>query len=462
MATIDHRLLLAGRGIDALDPMELEQKSLVLSNLARAGQMQQYEFDAKKRAEENTRAIGDVLGNLDVSDDAAVINAMQRVPPEARAAFRDYVLKSRDQLAKTRKESAMAGEHETKNKAAQYAIVGGIAGTLAQEPTREGWQAARATIGRLGMDPSILDVPDGVEPSQHFMQIANGAMTRAQQLEAEDKKLGRSLTARGQDITMRGQDMTDARTRELTAAQLAQAKWMREAGMAQVAATREAGRAQANDASGTPQEIVVNGVPTLAIYDKRSGTFFDANTRQPIKEGLGPKSGELPASIREKMAQNNVTLTKLDNAIAALESNPDAVGLKNYLPDAAVQRFDPKGVEARAMIADIAGQKIHDRSGAAVTIGEMERLKAYIPNIKDAPDAVAKKLGLLRNEYAQVQEELAAGRSVAELVKRAPKAGAATDRDTLVREAMDAIKKGAPREKVLQRLLELGVTDARI
>jgi hypothetical protein len=130
-----------------------------------------------------------------------------------------------------------------------------------------------------------------------------------------------------------------------------------------------------------------------------------------------------PASIKTQIASNNVTLNKIGRALQAAEGSPDAFGLKNYLPDAAVQRYDEEGVEPRALVADIAGQKIHDRSGAAVTVGEAERLRPYIPNNTDDPQTVVKKLKLLQREYVLMQAELTGGKLLAEMTPSRAAAG---------------------------------------
>jgi len=421
MATIDHRLLLAGRGIDALDPMDLQRQSLVLSNLARAGQMQQYDLDSKRRSEENTRAIGDVLGNLDVSDDAAVINAMQRVPPESRAAFRDYVLKSRDQMAKTRKESAMAGEHETKNKAAQYALVGGIAGTLAQEPTREGWQAARATIGRLGMDPSILDVPEGADPSQHFKQIANGAMTRAQQMDAEDKKMGRGLTARGQDITMRGQDMGDARSRDATAAQMANAA----ANRAQAAAFREAGMAQARATTDATRQA--GGRPPPG-YRWTADGGLEAIPGGPADKKDQIKDAKDSMRAESAVGRADLVIGKVDEALASVKGESIVSQRTGFFGSQAAKipgseaynlRRTADTIKANIGFQELQAMREASPTGGAlgqVAVQELNMLQAVIANVDpDQSPAVLKK------NLEQVKKHMTAWRNVMERAK-GPKA----------------------------------------
>lgn len=144
---------------------------------------------------------------------------------------------------------------------------------------------------------------------------------------------------------------------------------------------------------------------------------------QMVATGEKPQPRDMPASMVEKFAQNRVTLAKIDKAMDVVDRYPDAFGLANKLGDTIRQRTDPKGIEGRALIADIAGQKIHDRSGAAVTVGEAERLKPYVPNVTDTPETVKQKLALFRQEYAAMQGELAQGRGIMEATRRGNSAG---------------------------------------
>lgn len=188
----------------------------------------------------------------------------------------------------------------------------------------------------------------------------------------KDVTPGESLSAQ---TTMRGQNMTDARARELNAI-----------------------NAGAGQILETPNGYVRVGKD---------------NTATPILAGGAQLQPKPTGAIVQQVAQNNVTLNKIDRALEWVDKTPNAFGLKNVMGDQVMQRFDPSGVAARAMVADIAGQKIHDRSGAAVTVGEAERLKPYVPNVTDTPDVVKKKLGMFKREYQQMQSELAGGRSIA-------------------------------------------------
>ena len=187
--------------------------------------------------------------------------------------------------------------------------------------------------------------------------------------------------------------------------------------------------AQALLAKMTRQDGPASDVRPPVVMQTPDGPVFVYPPKDPagapavVPAGVKPPPKEMPASVVEKMAQNNVTLSKIDRAMEVVDKYPGAFGLWNKLGDTVRQRTDPEGVEGRAMIADIAGQKIHDRSGAAVTVGEAERLKPYVPNVTDAPEVVKRKLSLFRQEYAAMQDELAQGRNIVEATRRRSESG---------------------------------------
>lgn len=126
------------------------------------------------------------------------------------------------------------------------------------------------------------------------------------------------------------------------------------------------------------------------------------------------KPTDIPASTKKDIAENAVALSNIDNAIDLLGKNPGALGLQNSLGDSAMQRIDPGGIATRASIANIGSGKLHDRSGANVTISEAPRLKPFIPDVRDTPKAAEIKLKGLRREYAAMKDALAGGASITE------------------------------------------------
>lgn len=159
------------------------------------------------------------------------------------------------------------------------------------------------------------------------------------------------------------------------------------------------------------------GLPAFAVTNKTGEV--------KVLKDIAPPAKDVPASTREKMAENTVAIQKIDAALTDLSANPNALGAKNYIPDAIIQRTDPKGVQTRAGVADIGSQKIHDRSGASVTVSEAPRLMPFVPLVTDNPQVAETKLRRLRSEYVAMQQALQSGASIRQAVA-APKGATKT------------------------------------
>ena len=149
--------------------------------------------------------------------------------------------------------------------------------------------------------------------------------------------------------------------------------------------------------------------PPAGYRDDGNGnlTFIPGGPADPSRKNdvLRP----IPAAVAQGIVENRNQVAKIDRALASLDENPDAFGLKNYTPDIIQQRLPGKGnsggVDARAQVADIGSMVIHDRSGAAVSASEFPRLKPFIPAATDDPAVVKTKLKNLRANVAAIQEE---------------------------------------------------------
>lgn len=135
-----------------------------------------------------------------------------------------------------------------------------------------------------------------------------------------------------------------------------------------------------------------------------------------------PSKGGAP--ISKQVAENQTQMAVIDKAIRELSANPQAVGLKRgvgALPglgkvgDMVNQRADPKGVTTRALLSNIGSLVINQRSGAAVSIAEFDRLAPFVPQVTDPPEAAKKKLEQLKEILKQETDLLAtsAGRQKA-------------------------------------------------
>lgn len=124
---------------------------------------------------------------------------------------------------------------------------------------------------------------------------------------------------------------------------------------------------------------------------------------------------DVPVGVQSAMLENDTNLRRAERALRLVggllpqegeTQDPNATGLKGYLPNQLLNRVDPDGVEARAAIADLGSLVIHSRSGAAVTAAEFPRLAPFIPSAKDDADTVKKKLRAFATVYREEQEAL--------------------------------------------------------
>lgn len=130
--------------------------------------------------------------------------------------------------------------------------------------------------------------------------------------------------------------------------------------------------------------------------DPKSG-----RTRPIVGQGGEPVRPPVPPAVKTALLENRKSISVIDSAINAVKAHPQATGILRGRIDALDQRVDPKGVEARAGVADIGSLIIRDRSGAAVTASEFPRLRPFLPDANDSHSTVLKKLARMRQIIAE-------------------------------------------------------------
>ena len=120
------------------------------------------------------------------------------------------------------------------------------------------------------------------------------------------------------------------------------------------------------------------------------------------------KPKAVPATVIKGLAANTQMLSTIDEALDALDpkkgGDPGAVGFKGLLSDTILNRVDPKGTTARALLARLAAQEFHDFSGAAITPSEAARLKPFLPSVNDEVETVKTKLAAMRKQIQGLNE----------------------------------------------------------
>jgi hypothetical protein len=166
-----------------------------------------------------------------------------------------------------------------------------------------------------------------------------------------------------------------------------------------------------NSRTGTATPVVYGSQATPGISMPRQPQPVTSETLPigtPGTPVMGSQSGlkPIPANINLAILSNNSSIKNIDETIKSIKANPDAIGVRGYLPGAILNRADPEGIEARAGVADIGSIILHDRSGAAVTASESPRLMPFIPLPTDNKETAIRKLTRLRNIVEQDQTGL--------------------------------------------------------
>jgi hypothetical protein len=160
-------------------------------------------------------------------------------------------------------------------------------------------------------------------------------------------------------------------------------------------------RAPAQPPAPAPLERAFDTQTNSQVFVDRADIRANPDRYKPL--GAEEKLRPIPETINKGLTGNVASISQIDRAIDAVTKNPDSVGIKGNLPQAILNRTDPKGVEARALVTDVGSAKVHDRSGAAVAASEAPRLMPFIPQATDDAATVIKKLKQLKTQIETEQ-----------------------------------------------------------
>ena len=172
-------------------------------------------------------------------------------------------------------------------------------------------------------------------------------------------------------------------------------------------AQKIAGRTPGAVTYGSPVAATdAQGRPVFIQPGKGGGAPSVIEGFSPVGEKLKP----VPQHINSAIIGNQAFLNKLDRANSLLTKNPEATGFfKGITSNEILNRMDPSGTETRAALAELAASKVHDLSGAAVSVGEFARLKPFLPVPTDNAETLKTKL---KNMRAEIQDIMQMTRSV--------------------------------------------------
>ena len=239
-------------------------------------------------------------------------------------------------------------------------------------------QQARAYLDK-GMDENFES--SKIANEQRFTQGQTGYQAGLSDFTGARSEFRQNQYAEGRDVKARnfGRE-SDYNTRTFNAAESA--------------ATRGF---QAGESRAERRLRRSEGALDRTAADKRNTDIIEGKKETAIKPL------KAPIAIQTAYLSNHSALSQIDRMIAAVSSRPNSVGIRfKALPDEVASRIDPEGQETRAIIADLSSLVVHDRSGAAVTISEYPRLKAFLPRLDDNAETVRTKAQTL---MAKIQEE---------------------------------------------------------
>lgn len=276
-------------------------------------------------------------------------------------------------------------------------MVQGVGSTLLQKQL----MPKNVVVGRSLLNPDSGEV------------IGTDATWKDEQAAAREQREAtarESREAREQELKLRMEDQRLSREeRGRAQKELAEMNIQARKDMAHLAASLR-------PAAQPPQAQIVTtpeGVFTLG-RDGKLAPLIDPGTNKPLTgKPPVPPGKALPVSAAQKLFENNANMRKAQQALDLIsgaqasgqKGDGDATGWKGYLPDAILQRSDPKGIATRAAIGDLGSMVIHDRSGAAVTAAEFPRLRPFIPMVTDDPKTAKTKLERFVSEYRAVVDE---------------------------------------------------------
>ena len=294
-------------------------------------------------------------------------------------------------ILQARQLNEQSSQRDQAGQLAQLQQVGALQGILAKVQAAKQAESYRNELQGLGANPSqeaLAGVAAKFGSPDKVMDVQQRSLDRQTTLRVEAAKMAQAHQYKMDEIKQRS---TDAATtaKELLAEKQAFEQRMKEFVVANRAPTPEQPPVAVQKLDGTGNEFV----------DRKA-----ALGRAPAVKETADRV--IPANIAKAYTENSTALRKIDSALSEVDKYPDAFGLQNLRGDAISQRVDPKGVTARAIVADIGSLKIHDRSGAAVTAAETPRLLPFIPNVNDNAATIKKKLALFRKEYAAIQSDI--------------------------------------------------------
>ena len=373
---LDPNIILGGKSVEIQNPMNALAQMLQVKHLQQQGQAQEFALQEQQRGVDNQNKLREILSRQGDQSSPEFLRAISGIDP----AFAEKIQKNRQEQLKSNADIELSQAH-AKNFNQQ---------TASSEAANKFIAASHheqliSTVNNMGDVVNYVNsgIDKGIFPPMTPEQIQEKLMKYNGNVEAwksdaiknatpvlEGLK-AQALKAHQDQVdvtTRRGQDMTNARSREATSTSMSK-----------------------------PFEVTGDDGSPILVQQNKQGKII------PV-DGYTAKTAvlkQIPPSVNKAIIENAGNISKVDKALALLEENNDAVGMKGYTPNFLLNRMNPKGTETRAAITDIGSLILHDRSGAAVTASETPRLLPFIPLATDDKATAQKKLKRFKEIYAE-------------------------------------------------------------
>jgi hypothetical protein len=387
---IDPSIVLRLQQPQRTDPLNKMAQVLQIRGEQDQQTMRQMQADQIRRGIEQENAMNEAYRGAVGADGAVDRNRLFSVLAERGLGaklpgIQKQFLEADEAQAKLGKTKAETGkiDFEMGIKKAEHA-----ASVLSTARDQASYDLARQQLAQSFGPQAVANMPPQFDPSVVQAQIAQGMTIvqklsdeRARQQQAEaarHNQASEGLQRRGQDITVRGQNMTDARSREATAATMTK-----------------------------PFEVTgPDGVPVLVQQDKQ-GNIRQVQGYQPKNSGKTMTEGQAKANLfGSRMRESDRILQELEgkysplavNAKMGAEKMPGIGGIAGAVGNA---MLSTEGQQAEQAQRDFVNAVLRRESGAVISDQEFANAqKQYFPQPNDTPQVLSQKR---RNRQMAIQ-----------------------------------------------------------
>lgn len=252
------------------------------------------------------------------------------------------------------------------------------------------WQQQAVDMQNWGKKGLMMDSPQAQQVAMEAIQSAVQTPEKMQQLEAQNELKKAILAAqygyKGDLEQLKGSIRSNLQDQQ------------GEIRMNQIGA-QQGGANYRNDTNANVRTaLTLAGFENAANRDANKAKAALTLKQTPSVADLSKAKGA-DAKLQKEQRANNLQIDQLDALANQIEARPKSFGwdkgIIGSLPkigDKLLDEYDPEGIEARALFAQVSNMTLKDRSGSAVTDPEYIRFKQELGSVGSDPKALAIKI----------------------------------------------------------------------